>query len=156
MRATPRTDADASVSALRRSMSVSPGRRSSGTSPYSPLVATTSTARLPSAAARAIVPPVLSTSSSGWAWKKTNVGIRPVEQRSLGCANGDQLVDRVGCEAPVGKHLAGVLTGVGRQLRHLGGSAREPRCRCRLHHAADLDEGAALDVVRVLGRLLHP
>ena len=53
-----------------------PGPRTpSGTSPSSPRVAVTSTTRWPSAAIRAIVPPVWIASSSGWAWKNTAVAI---------------------------------------------------------------------------------
>ena len=49
------------------------GARSSGDSPSSPSVATTITTRWPSAAARAIEPPVVMASSSGWAWRNTSV-----------------------------------------------------------------------------------
>ncbi len=63
------------VSVTRRSASVSPGFRSSGTSPSSPPVAMTSTTRWPLADARAIVPPVVIDSSSGCAWKQTRVAI---------------------------------------------------------------------------------
>src|SRR3954466_2547031 len=152
-RAAPRISADRRVSCTRRSASTSPGsRKSSSTSPCSPLVPNTITTRWPSLAAFASVPPVGMASSSGWAWKETSVAIRS----AVGLADGAglaQLGDLVGREAPVGERLAGVLAGSGGRAGDLGVRAAEPRRRRRLGDAIAHDERLAGDVVR-MGRCL--
>ena len=70
---TPSASAAAPQLARRRRAELGPVPRPSAASPASPPVATTSTTRCPSAAARASVPPVSNASSSGCAWNDTSV-----------------------------------------------------------------------------------
>ena len=63
-------------------------RRRPAASPASPRVATTSTTRCPSAAARARVPAVSSASSSGWAWKETRCSGRSPLTGGTGVCRG--------------------------------------------------------------------
>ncbi len=136
-----------------------PSARSSGTSPCSPLVATTRTTRPSSAAPRAIVPPVEMHSSSGCAWRQTRVPIgEQCRSSTLGVSHRpgfDQGVDALGCHAPGCQHVASVLTGPCRGRRDFVLGATESRRGCGLDDAGDLDEGLALDVVRMLGRFGH-
>src|SRR6185437_12674408 len=56
-------------------------------------------------------------------------------------------------DTPVGQCLLRAVPVRLRRRRQLRPGATEARCRCRLHHAPDLDEGAARPVVRMAGRL---
>src|SRR3954447_3675895 len=72
-RSTPRARALSRSSSNRRSPRRPSEMNSSDARPSLPSVATTTTTRCPSAAARASVPEVSSASSSGWAWKASRV-----------------------------------------------------------------------------------
>ena len=119
-----------SVSARRRSTSVSPSARSSGASPCSPFGAHDEHDPVALGGGSGHRARRRCASSSGWAWTNTIVRHRPsgraVRRTASAVGDGaalDERVDAVLGDAPVGEHLAGVLAGV----RPAGG---RPRGRC--------------------------
>src|SRR5882757_2973510 len=89
---TPRMSAAAWVSTTRRCHNCSPSaRKPSGTSPFSPRVATTRTTRWPSSAALRITPPTPIDSSSGWAWNVTRVAMPAPYARAPTVGRGPRL-----------------------------------------------------------------
>src|ERR1700730_5953767 len=71
------------------------------------------------------------------------------------CARAAQLVQIGGAEAPFTQRFLRMLARFGGRTLNLTGGAAEARRRSRLHDALDLDEGAALLVVRMVGRFGH-
>src|SRR4029453_2752450 len=135
---------------MRRSPRGSPSASTPGTtSPCSPRVATTRVTRWPSAAAFAMVPPVWIDSSSGWAWKQTS------EATSGDRPRGPQAGDLVLAEPGLAEDLVGVLAGVGGGAGDAAGRAAEAGGGVGLGYSGHLDEGLPVDVVGVVGRLVH-